>query len=215
MPSEHDTPDGYVPLWPTILVRRQLPDHGEQDGALIKLVREMERANKELTTEYLGSDFFTLDRPPVRWLKTRIDEAVIDYFKWLGLDYAIDWTVQGWPNVNRFGDYHDTHNHPRAYLSGTYYLKMPKTREKLESRGDLRPGAITFYDPRGSANMNAIKGDPYIEAEHTLQPEPGLLLMWPGFVNHFVHPNLSKETRISISFNIVLKWSDSYLPSQG
>jgi len=26
---------------------------------------------------------------------------------------------------------------------------------------------------------------------------------------------LSKETRISISFNIVLQWSDDYLPEQG
>ncbi len=214
MPSEHDTPDGYVPLWPTILVRRHLPDHGEQDGALIKLVREMERANKELTTEYLGSDFFTLDRPPVRWLKTRIDEAVIDYFKWLGLDYPIDWTVQGWPNVNRFGDYHDTHNHPRAYLSGTYYVKIPKSREKLKNRNDLRPGCITLYDPRPGINMNAIKGDPYVDPEYTVLPEPGMLLMWPAFINHFVHPNLSKATRVSISFNIMLKWSDHYLPDQ-
>ena len=36
----------------------------------------------------------------------------------------------------------------------------------------------------------------------------------PAFVKHFVHPNLSKQTRISISFNIVLKWSDDYLPDQ-
>ncbi|MHA1569970.1 MAG: hypothetical protein ACTSXZ_10905 [Alphaproteobacteria bacterium] len=62
MTSEHDIQDGFVPLWPTILMQRRLPDHGEQDGALIKLVRGMERANKELTTEYLDSDFFTLDR---------------------------------------------------------------------------------------------------------------------------------------------------------
>jgi hypothetical protein len=29
-----------------------------------------------------------------------------------------------------------------------------------------------------------------------------------------VHPNLSKDQRISVSFNIVLKWSDHYLPEQ-
>jgi hypothetical protein len=31
---------------------------------------------------------------------------------------------------------------------------------------------------------------------------------------HFVHPNLSDDIRISISFNIILKWSDDYLPQQ-
>jgi hypothetical protein len=31
---------------------------------------------------------------------------------------------------------------------------------------------------------------------------------------HFVHPNLSDEPRVSISFNIVLKRSNDYLPRQ-
>ncbi|MGF1610571.1 MAG: putative 2OG-Fe(II) oxygenase [Kiloniellales bacterium] len=46
------------------------------------------------------------------------------------------------------------------------------------------------------------------------RPSPGLLLLWPAFLFHFVHPNLSREPRISISFNVVLKWSDDYLPRQ-
>ena len=39
-------------------------------------------------------------------------------------------------------------------------------------------------------------------------------MMWPASLMHFVHPNLADETRISLSFNIVLKWSDDYLPQQ-
>ena len=45
-------------------------------------------------------------------------------------------------------------------------------------------------------------------------PEPGLLMMWPAFLSHFIHPNLSKDTRVSVSFNIVLKWQDHYVPTQ-
>lgn len=211
---DDDPRDGFIPLWPTVLVQRRLAEHGEQAEALIKIVRAMERDNPNLTTEYTGADFFNREDPPIRWLKARIDETLIEYFKWAGMNYSIDWIVQGWPNINRFGDYHDTHNHPRSYLSGTYYLKIPKLQEKLQSRGDLRPGCITFYDPRGATNMNAIRDDPYVDPEHTVRPVPGLLMMWPAFVNHFVHPNLSKETRITISFNILLKWSDDYLPRQ-
>ena len=85
--------------------------------------------------------------------------------------YKIDWSLQGWANVNRLGDYHDPHNHPHSYLSGTYYVQVPKDRATLRTRKDVRPGAISFYDPRGPAvNMGAIRGDPYIEAEHTVQP---------------------------------------------
>ena len=142
-------------------------------------------------------------------MRDAVNETVIGYLGRIGMDYPIDWTIQGWPNVNRFGDYHDAHNRPRAYLSGTYYVKLPTTREPLKMRGDERPGCITFYDPRPGVNMTAIKGDPYVEPEYTVAPEPG-----PGFINHFVHPNLSKEARVSIGFNVVLKWSDTYLPDQ-
>lgn len=36
--------------------------------------------------------------------------------------------------------------------------------------------------------------------------------MWPAFTNHFVHPNLSKTPRISVSFNTVLRPKNEQLP---
>ena len=60
----------------------------------------------------------------------------------------------------------------------------------------------------------AIRDDPQIEAEFTHRPQPGDILLWPAFLMHFVHPNLSDEKRISLSFNASLKWSDDYLPRQ-
>ena len=207
--------DGFVELWPTVMMRRTLPGHAAANEALGALVLDLDRQRAGMTTDYLADNFIGLDHPAVDWLRQCINKTTQDYFARCGMVYPIEWTVQGWPNVNRFGDYHDLHNHPRAYLSGTYSVQVPTDREDLEVRGDVRPGRITFYDPRGAAaNMTAIKGDPYIEAEHTVDPEPGLILLWPGFLNHFVHPNLSRAPRISISFNIVLKWRDEYLPAQ-
>ena len=215
MADQSDSEDGILDLWPTKFLRCRIKDCESWNKELIKLVRELDRANKNLTTDYLAPDLFNMDHAAVNWLRENVNATVIEYLRVLGIDYAVNWTITGWPSVNRFGDYHDPHNHPWSYLSGTYYVKMPATRETLQSRHDVRPGCITFYDPRGGVNMNAIKNDPYVDPEYTVLPEPGLMLLWPAFVNHFVHPNLSKETRISISFNIVLKWSDDYLPDQG
>jgi hypothetical protein len=39
--------------------------------------------------------------------------------------------------------------------------------------------------------MNAIRGDPYIDPEHTVEPQSGQILLWPAFLTHFVHPNPS------------------------
>ena len=47
-----------------------------------------------------------------------------------------------------------------------------------------------------------------------VRPSAGTVLMWDSAIMHSVHPNLSEDTRISISFNIALAWSDSYLHEQ-
>ncbi len=207
--------DGIIELWPTVVLNRTLPGHEDANSELWRLIQDRERERPDMTTDYLQDNFLTVEHPATSWLRECINITVQDYFAHLGMNYSIHWTLQGWASVNRFGDYHDYHNHPHAYLSGTYYVQVPTDIEpSLETRGDVRSGRITLYDPRSTVNMTAIKGDPYIEPEHTIDPKPGTLLMWPAFINHFVHPNLCKTPRVSVSFNVVLKWSDDYLPQQ-
>jgi len=207
--------DGVELLWPTVMLRRTLPGADVANQVLSELVLELEAGNAALTTDYRNDNLLVADHPAIQWLRDCINRTVMEYFRQLGIDYQVDWTVHGWANVNRLGDYHDPHNHPHCYLSGTYYVQVPTDRAPLRSRKDVRPGCITFYDPRGPAvNMGAIRNDPYVNPEHTIEPKPGDILLWPAFLMHFVHPNLSETPRISISFNVMLKWSDAYLPAQ-
>lgn len=206
--------DGFTSLWPTTLLQRRLPGHEAANQALAALVTEMDARHEQLTTDYLGGNLMAVSHPAIDWLRECANRTIIDYLRRQGLDYPVNWHLQGWANVNRFGDYHDLHNHPHSYLSGTYYVAVPEADANLPGRRDRRPGAISFYDPRPQANMNAIRGDAQVEAEHTIRPQPGMLLLWPAFLHHFVHPNLSQAPRLSISFNVILKWSDEYLPSQ-
>jgi hypothetical protein len=60
--------------------------------------------------------------------------------------------------------------------------------------------------------MNAIRGDGQVDPEYRVVPEAGELMLWPAFLHHLVHPNLGKDDRVSISFNVVLRWRDSYMP---
>lgn len=209
-----ETDNGFVRLWPTILLKRSLPNAEAANKELARYIEELGGGHRDLTTDYRSDDLFSHDHPAATWLKDCVNITVRDYFHHLEMDYDIRWSLQAWANINRFGDYHDYHNHPHAYLSGTYYVRVPTEVERLETRSDVRPGRLTLYDPRASANMTAIKGDPYVDPEYTIDPEPGLILLWPAFVNHFVHPNLSRQPRLSVSFNVMLKWSDDYLPVQ-
>lgn len=212
MSTEND--EGFLELWPTTLLQRFLPGHEQANPALAAVIEQLESANSDLTTDYLSDNLLTHEHPALQWLKDCINKTAVDYLQRQGLNYPVDWTLHGWANINRFGDYHDLHNHPHSYLSGTYYVALPSQKVEAGTRNDLSPGAISFYDPRPQANMTAIRGDAQISPQYTIQPQPGMILMWPSFLHHLVHPNLARQKRISISFNLMLKWSDDYLPAQ-
>lgn len=191
-----------------------LPGNEHANLELERLILAQESEHQSLTTDYRYANIFADDNPAVGWLKQCVHRSAVEYCHRAGINYAIDWSLQGWPNINRMGDYHDPHNHPHAYLSGTYYVRIPAQQPSLSTRPDVRPGCITFYDPRGAVNMTAIRDDLQIEPEFTVSPRAGMILLWPSFLMHFVHPNLCEQLRISISFNLMVKNPADYLPQQ-
>jgi uncharacterized protein (TIGR02466 family) len=194
------------------MLRHRLPGAAAANPVLLQVIEEMEAKDRQLTTNYLDVALFERDHPAVAWLKDCIDRAVIDYIRATAIDYEVKWSIQGWANINRFGDYHNLHNHPHSWLSGTYYVRVPPGERPEGTRSDLDPNAISFFDPRPQANMLSIRGDPQVDPEHRLLPKAGELLLWPGFLHHLVHVNLSRQARISVSFNVILRWRDDYLP---
>jgi uncharacterized protein (TIGR02466 family) len=202
----------FTALWPTTLMRHTLPGADAANPILAQLIEEMDGQSADMTADYLGGDLFAHPHPALGWLKSCLDRAVLDYARHIGIAYDLDWCLQAWPNVNRFGDYHNLHNHPHSWASGTYYVRVPSGEAPAGGRSDRDPNAISFFDPRPQANMLAIRSDPQVDPEHRLLSKAGEVLLWPAFLHHLVHVNLSQEARISISFNVVLRWRDEYLP---
>ncbi len=208
--NEDGNGDGFFDLWPTSFLRRKLENTAAANETLLGFILQQEKSRQDMTVDYSSDNLFAHSAPAIDWLKQCINKTVADYFKKLPINYDIKWSVQGWANINRHGDYHSLHNHPHSYLSGTYYIKVPDARGG--SRSDLNPGAISFFDPRPQANLTAIMGDGQIDPEFRVQPEPGLMLLWPSFLHHLVHPNLSDDIRVSVSYNVLLKDVQRYLP---
>jgi uncharacterized protein (TIGR02466 family) len=190
-------------VWPTMLVRRQLSGFEQPTAGLAALILEQEAREADYTARYREQDFFLIERPAVRWLKDQIDQTTISFFLHVGIERALSWRLVGWYNTNRYGDHHAPHTHPRAYLSGTYYVRVPPAPASVD---DLRahPGCISFYDPRTGANMITVGSEPDARAAHVVRPSAGTLMMWPSPVQHYVHPNLSEEHRVTISFNLMM-----------
>lgn len=198
-------------LWPTLFMTVTLPGHEQANAMLSGLVLEKNVEQEQMTTNYLEYNLMEDENPAVLWLRQCFEKAVQDYAQEAGITYALDWTIQAWPNVNFRGDYHNLHNHPHSWLSGTYYLNVPDQSAADTFRSDLNPGAISFFDPRPQANMGAVRSDGQFDPEFRRLPEPGELFLWPAFLHHLVHPNLVDVPRLSISFNVVLRNKANYL----
>lgn len=99
-----------------------------------------------------------------------------------------------WVNLLRNGGHHGGHIHPHSVLSGTFYVEAPKGS-----------GAIRFEDPRLGLAMAAPtrRADAPEELQPfvTVQPRPGLLLMWESWLRHEVLPGTGRGERLSVSFN--------------
>lgn len=191
-------------IWPTLLVRRQLPGFAEPNAALEAHIAEQETREADYTARYQEQNFFASAKPAVKWLESQVNQTVSAFLRQAGVERMPSWRLFGWYNVNRYGDHHAPHTHPRSYLSGTYYVRVPPAPASVDDPR-AQPGCISFYDPRTAANMVTVGAEPDARSAHTVRPSAGTLLMWPSPVQHYVHPNLSEEQRISISVNVLIE----------
>ncbi len=99
-----------------------------------------------------------------------------------------------WVNLLKSGGRHSGHIHPHSILSGTLYVETP-----------ANSGAIGFEDPRlplmMAAPLRRADAPQELQTFVTVQPRPGLLLMWESWLRHEVRPAIGKGERLSISFN--------------
>jgi uncharacterized protein (TIGR02466 family) len=98
--------------------------------------------------------------------------------------------------VLRKGGYHNVHDHPNAVWSGVYYVRAPAA-----DKDRALSGVIEFLDPRQGAAANSLPGSSLRERLR-YAPTPGLMIVFPGWLRHLVHPVTGDGARISISFNV-------------
>ena len=190
-------------LWPTLLVRRQLPGFEQPTADLAAYIVKQDAREPDYTARYQEQNLFSIKHPAVRWLKEQIDQTAIAFLRHVGIERKLSWSLFAWYNTNRYGDHHAPHTHPRAYLSGTYYVRVPPAPASVDDPR-AQPGCISFYDPRTGANMITVGSEPDARAAHVVLPSAGMLMMWPSPLQHYVHPNLSEEHRVTISFNLMM-----------
>tara|TARA_R100001015_G_C4631806_1_gene194655 strand:- start:2614 stop:3216 length:603 start_codon:yes stop_codon:yes gene_type:complete len=100
-----------------------------------------------------------------------------------------------WAGILKPKEFHEPHTHSNCILSGTFYL---------ESDGK---SPIWFCDPRPVGGVLPDVKEQNID-NSTLWYYPSIenrLIIFPSWLQHYVHTVNSNKNRIAISFNIMLK----------
>ena len=104
--------------------------------------------------------------------------------------------INGWANVLRRGNYNTLHNHPESAWSGVYYVDIG-----TQSAEQPLSGMLEFMDPRPFVEMVSTPGMPF-GLPVRIQPEAGLMVIFPSWLYHHVHAYVGEGARIAIAFNV-------------
>jgi uncharacterized protein (TIGR02466 family) len=129
-------------------------------------------------------------------LRRRIDPHVKAFARALHYDLRgrILVMTDCWANVMGAGTVHSLHLHPSSFISGTYYVVVPRGA-----------GRLKFEDPRLSRHMATPPRRPdapqRFHAFVSVPARAGDLVLFESWLRHEVPPARFSGERISISFN--------------
>lgn len=103
--------------------------------------------------------------------------------------------LQGWAALTREKDYQPPHVHAGSNMSCVYYVEVPDKEEPQ--------GAIDLMNPLATQEMTFIPGGQTTHCR--VPPRAGMLLIFPAYVSHTVHPFFGEGERICIVANAMVR----------
>ena len=159
------------------------------DAALALRAASPKPAGRTNRHGWNSQDMAVLERADFAALRAAIHGACASALREMGV--RENFKLQSWINMHDRGGFNFLHVHEGSLLSGSFYLKVPAGSGKLAFR-DPRPGVVHGY----------VKGAvPNGYSDIHLAPEAGLIVLFPCWMEHYVEPHDSDETRIVIAFN--------------
>jgi len=98
----------------------------------------------------------------------------------------------GWSvRLHRAG-FHTSHVHPRGWISSACYIQLPDSMRA----GRTAEGILSFGAP-------GMITRPLLDAELSVRPEVGLLVLFPSYFWHGTLPFHSEQPRLTVAFDVV------------
>jgi uncharacterized protein (TIGR02466 family) len=107
--------------------------------------------------------------------------------------------LTAWAVVMERGAYTVVHDHPEATWSSAFYVDAgdPPSPEAPDS------GLLTFVDPRRASSP--VIGLDLFPTHSSVQPKTSRLVIFPGYLQHHVHPYVGARARICVAANATIK----------
>ncbi len=142
------------------------------------------------------------ERPgPITALENMVRAAVTDYLAAIPADSdhpfqstaPREWRLTFWATILEEGGHQAAHLHPTGWLSGVYYAAVPAAAESAPPQA----GWIEFGRPPDNFRLEQPP------ATRMIEPEPGLMLLFPSYFYHRTVPFQGEGQRVSIAFDIM------------
>lgn len=151
-------------------------------------------------------DFFAVDDDAVQELQAFCWQSLGSVIQGLNSALAdglggVEISSHTWFHVTREGGYFDFHNHPMASWSGVYCVSNGEPDPSIKNNGALvfahpNPAISSFVDV-----ANSTMAWPYSHGNFVVNLEPGVLILFPSWLGHYVAPFKGRRPRITVAFN--------------
>lgn len=195
-------------VFPTPIAVHEWPDSAELNAELKSLILADEAGGDGLARSNVGGwhsgmDFLYRPEPCLARLRGRIQRMTGELTGALMKPGRSRFSMEGWANVLRRGQYNSLHLHPNSTWSGVYYVTGNPPPDSPSDGDAAYSGKIEFVDPRPGASATYTV-ESALQRRCMLNPGPGAMIVFPSWLQHQVHPYYGPDTRISIAFNVLV-----------
>jgi uncharacterized protein (TIGR02466 family) len=197
-----------VPIFTTPIANYRWPNADDLNQALCDAIMQREEASAGISRSNVGgwhsqTDLLDWDLDCIRELRGRIRAFATELCRAVAIDpqdpVHRNFRLEGWANVLRYAQYNSLHSHPNAFWSGVYYVSgNPRPAQEHPFSGKLE-----LVDPRPGASLSFSERT-NLYGRFLINPVPGQMVIFPGWLQHQVHPYFGPGERITIAFNVIL-----------
>ena len=204
-------------IFPVQIYETEFPEYEKIQASLTKEISDIFNANLELYANHrLFNNAYSLEgteegqhRDLHKILK---HQEVVDFIRyhireyWKGLGYTrfhqAD-IVHMWSNLTPKGGNIIHHNHSPFEIAGSFYVDASPEQGclALVDPNELIRGRLPYYE-----NEESKQGRYYFD--HIVEPKPGKLVLFPGWLYHKTQKNTIDRPRIVLGLNAGLMYFD-------